>query len=282
MGQFNSFQFNTGIYQGGTSLATVHSTDLVVFDGFSLADNASSFVTHLLDSAPTRDILGKAIPRDDGAFVNADFWREKRIEVRGIVKKSTNALLEAYLDTVRKNLGGTEKNLDITRDSGNIVRRYIATLENPHELFADRRYYHNTFCPYVARFVCKTPFATDRDYSSQNIQVTTSPETDGVSYGGTIEGKPIFVLVFNAANSVTAMTVKNDDTGEELTYTGTLSAGDQLEIDSENNTVKLNGTEVDYSGAFPTLNIGDNTIRYTPTGSSWDIRATIKYKNRYL
>ena len=59
-------------------------------------------------------------------------------------------------------------------------------------------------------------------------------------------------------------------------------AGDILTFDSENKQVLLNNSEVDFTGAFPTLQMGDNTIRYTTTSSSHDYKATVKYKPRYL
>jgi phage-related protein len=287
---YGTFQYNTALYNGSDERSVDPSTDLVVFDGFSLNDQSSTFTTGLVESAPSREVIGGNVPRGDGMYTNADYWRKKVIEVRGIVSKSSRTLLEQYLDTMRKALRERDQNLDITRtdDAGATitVRRYTATLINPEELFSAREGYHTTTCPFVARFECRTPFAEDTAYTVVSETITVSPTNKIVENLGSIEGMPIVSLTFDSATDVTVVNVKRIDadgtTLDEIEYSGTVAANDVLKFDSETKTVKKNGTEVNYTGGFPVLDTGSNIIRVTITGVSFSAVANYKHKNRYL
>lgn len=281
---FNTNPYNTGVYNGPPLSAATVATDLVVFNGYSLADNSITFTTNLQDSAPEREILTGRIPRGDGVYVNGDFWRKKPIVVQGIITKSTSALLETELDTIRKKLAARQSNLDITRNS--VTRRYVASWVNPQEIFAQRQHFHTTTCPFRAVFECHEPFAKDKTYTSSSEAVTTSPHNINVENTGTIDAEPVFYLIFNAASSVTAVNVQRIDGGgnilDEIEYSGTISTNDVLKFDSEIKTVELNGSEVNYTGGFPVLPAGGNIIQFTITGTSFSVYLTAKHKNTFL
>src|SRR4051794_19920789 len=97
---FGSFLFGSNLFGPGSSIATVYSTDRIVFDDFSLSDGSVVVLTQLEDSGPTRDIIGDNVPRGDGMFITNAFFRERKIVAKGFVKKSTAALLDAELDTI--------------------------------------------------------------------------------------------------------------------------------------------------------------------------------------
>lgn len=256
------------------------SGDLVVFENYSLSDGESVLCTYLRDSGPSRELIGGNIPRLDGQFLTSSYHREKIIEVRGVIYASTVADLNTLLDTVRKSLRKQEGNLDITRDGS--TRRYIATLVNYDELFAERQGYHITFCPFVARFSCKVPFGADIDYTNTELTIATSPTNQDMQNLGTITAEPVIYLVFDSATGVTAVNLKNLTTGEEIQYNGSLAMGDVLKIDSENKELLLNGAQKSYSGSFPTLDVGGNLLQFTVTGTSFSTTATLKHKSRYL
>ena len=281
---FNGIVWGANLWNGGRSAMESFSSDLVVFEGFSLSDNDSVVCTNLIDSGPTREILGSRVPRGDGEYITGDFWRQKVIEVRGFVKKDTAEELDDFLDTMRKNLRVREGNLDITRYD--TARRFVATLTNAEELFASREGYHITFCPFVARFVCKTPFGMDREYTANTFTFATTPRNETMQNIGTIEAQPVFIFIFDSASSVTAVNIQRVDTDgnvlDEIEFTDTIAAGDILEFNSEDKVVNLNGEQVSYTGSFPELAIGSNTIKLSVTGASFSATTTTKMKNRFL
>ena len=280
MAQYGTFQWNTMMYNGSPLGATVYSSDLVVFDSFSLADNVNTFCANIIDSGPKRDLIDGPTPRADGQYLIADYWRQKDVEVTGVVKAADAASLNAYLDTMRKGLRKRAANLDLTRNG--VVRRFVATLTNAEQLFAARQPWNITVCPFKAVFTCETPFGTDRDYSNTSQSITSSPTTLTAENLGTIKTQPVVLLVFDAASSVTVVDLTNATTGEEIKYTGSCAANDVLVFDSEMKTVTKNGTAVDYAGSFPTLDAGSNNVKFTVTATSFTAQATVKWKNAYL
>lgn len=278
---FNSHLFNVRTFNGNFVNNTVYSTDRLVFEGFSLSDGSVMVMTEFPDSGPSREIVGGSVPRGDGEFITADYFRSRPIEAAGIVKKDTADELDAFLDTIRKNLRTREGNLDVI-DSNGTVKRYIATLANYEQLFSERKRYHITVCPWRVRFVCKTPFGRSRSYSSRSFSLSTSPTTQAVVNSGTIETFPVVTLIFSAASGITAVNVKNNTNGDEIEYGDSVSAGDVLVFDSERKEVTKNGTAVDFTGAFPQLDVGSNLVQFTITGTSFTAYATVKWKPQYL
>ena len=184
---------------------------------------------------------------------------------------------------MRLELAPPEKFLDITRDS--VVRRYTASLINGDRIFSGREGTWVTFTKFEVQFLCKTPFATDRNFTVESeSNVVASPTTLAVCNEGTIEAQPVITAVFDSATGVTTLNIVNVSTGDEIEVTpsGGIVAADTIEFDSEEKTVKVNGVEEDYTGSFPVLKTGSNLIRFTTTGTTFDFTATVKWKRRYL
>lgn len=278
---FNTFQFNRSVFNGSGQLVPVLPSTPIVFNNFSLQD--SDIVTQFLiqDNTPERDFLTSPTPRGDGGIITGDFWRQKTISVSGVIHKDTNAELEAELDAMKKALAVTAGTLDITIAGS--IRRYQATLVNGHMMFSDRKNYHITFCPFQADFLTLEPFGYSPLYESDEFNGTTDLSLDSeFNNNGTVRAKPIVMIVFTAVSAVTAVSFKNNTTGEEIKLTTGVSAGDYIKFDSEALEVTLNGVIQDYSGAFPRLDTGGNLFTLTVTGVSATYDLTIKYKIPYL
>lgn len=278
---FNTYNYNTTVYNGlGITIPTV-SSDKIIFNSYSLqsADIISQIL--LQDSTPDRDFDTVGVPRGHGQIITGDFWRKKRVKVSGIIKKPTNELLEIELDAMKKALGVGEAYLDIT--IAGVVRRYKATLVNGSNLFEQRKGYHITVCPFQAEFECSTPFGESVDY--QTIGFLDNSDLafiEQANNDGTVEAKPVIIVSFSAANSVTAVSFKNNSTGEEIKITQNFVAGDYLRFDSELLSATVNGSEVDYDGAFPSFKTGANNFTLTITGTSATYDLTVKHKTPFL
>jgi phage-related protein len=276
---YNEFVFNERLWNGPQFGGDTASSDMLVFDGFPLADNVSAILLDVKDSAAKRELLTSKIPRGNGISINGLNEREKLIPARVLLKKSTGPLLEAYLDTIRQRLAAQDVFLDITRHG--IERRYVATVVNMEELFEERSPRDVTKCLLNVTFLCKEGFATDRNYTSRSEEVTTSPQNHSFENTGSAPAPIIGILNFSAANSITAVVLKNETTGVEIEAVLNISPGDVVRFDSENFTVTKNGVEVDYSGAFPELDPGMNVISWTVTGTSFSAYSTLKSKMAY-
>ena len=286
---YNAKIWNANLWGGGQYSVPQYSTDTLAFYDstgayFSLSDNSAMILTDLRINGPTREIIGGNVPRDHGQYVNADYFRETVIEAEGIAKKSTAATLDAFLDTIKKNLRHREGFLDVI-DTNSTVKRFVATMDSFDALFPRERY-HITKCPWKARFRCKTPFGRSRDYNDEMSTLTSSPTNITIDHAGTIRALPVIIMIFDSASSVTVVNVKRVNaagtTLEEVEYSGSISAADVLRFDSEEKTVTKNGTAVDYTGSFLTAEPGSNIFKFTITGSSFSAPTTVKWKTTYL
>lgn len=282
--QFNASQYNVGLYGIDGTIAPVFSTNRLVFDGFSLSDGDSMLLSRLSYSGPSREIIGGNIPRGHGQYFNAAYYRELVIEASGTVIAASASALETQLDLIRKRLSPPQANLDLTDDAGT-VKRFTATLTNPESLFPERQHYHVSFCPFVARFACKTPFGRARDYTAQSTALASSPQNVSVYHAGTVDAQAVIALVFDSATSVTTVNVKridaNGNTLDEIEYSGSIAAGDVLVLDGEAKTVKKNEAEVRYDGSFLTLPPGSSLIKYTIDGT-FSATVTDKHRSTFL
>ena len=280
MGQYNLQQYGTSMYNAQGAGVTVFSTELLVIDDliFTIADNGL-LLQHVNENGHRRDISQTPVPRADGYIHNNDYFRQKPIVIRGLIQKDTQTLLEEFLDLFKFRMSKSELNIDITR-VGLDGRRFVGTLVNGQDMLK-REPHQINICPFELIF--RTHAGQDRVFTVATKQFTTSPQTHIVSNDGSATAKVIAVFVVNAEVDMTTFKLGNDtNNGEiEITPAGGFSAGDVLIIDHENFTVTLNSVAVDFSGTFPFLDVGSNTLRYTTTGTSWDIRSTIKYKQTY-
>ena len=282
---FGSFRFGTRRFASG-SLTETLSTDLFVFDGFSLNNGTDIICSGFHESAPTRVIIGADVPRDDGQFQIADYWRNKTVTIEGNLTADTNTALETLLDLIKEKLRLPEKNLDITRNG--VVRRFVTTLVNGASMFPSREHYNTNFLPFTFEFECRTPFGTDRNYTAATETITNSPHNIVVVNDGTYKTPLVAIFIVDAEDTLTVINIQRvDGAGTvldeiEVTASGGFTAADTLEIDGESKHVKINGTEVDYTGSFPKLEVGSNIIKITSTSTSHTISCTLKYKQRFL
>lgn len=281
---FNSFNLNTTNYNALALVPDETAGSSLVFNGYDL--QSSDVITSILiqDNTPSRDFDTSSIPRGDGEIIIGDYWRRKVVKVKGIIKKTTSALLDAELDAMKKALRVPEGILDIkVPHNDGTVRRYQATLINGNAMFDDRQNYHVTFCPFQAEFVTAEPFGHSVLYDSSSfLDKTDLVFNEQIDNLGTVRAKPVVILNFTAVSSVVAISFKNNTTGEEIKLTNAITAGDYVKFDSEEMQVTINGTVHDFTGAFPTLETGANSITITVTASSCTYDLTIKHKTPYL
>lgn len=255
--------------------------DDIEFGGYSLqsADVISQDIT--VYSPPSRELITYKVPRNDGGRLNGNYYRERRIRVKGIIKAASRVLLEEAMDTFKRRMHTVEGSLDLKVNGE--IRRIPATLQNSGEMFAERKGYHINITPFQLEFLALDPFFHDMDYTattSENITSLNFPIT--VENLGTIYARPVITIIFEAATSVTAFTFTNVTNGKSMLITRAFNALDILVIDTEQSAVTVNGVEVDYDGLFPTLDYGSNNCTLVTAASSVQYTSTISFKRSYL
>lgn len=278
---YDSILYDEAAYDSLLDAGAPLGDDLVTFNSFSISDGTYMVVTDVYDdSSPTRDLVGGVVPQDDGEYVTADFWRPKFITIEGYIKTADGDSMQAYIDTVKRNLRTREQFLDITKYGH--FRRYIASWVNGESSFEDRKGYNINVVRFKFTFKCSFPFATDATYTQSVSAMSTSPSGLVVTNAGSNKARTIIAFVVDAASSCTALNITNSTTGAQIQYTGTINAGDVFIFDGETYTVKKNSALVPFTGSFPKTEVGSNNYQFTITGTSFSGTGTIAFKNTFL
>jgi phage-related protein len=278
----NEYSYNEAAYnEGAADASAIAPTSLLTFDGYNCDDRTNMTISLIkFNSGHNREIDQFNVPRANGVRVANVYEREKIIQAYGKLDAADADSMETLIDTVKKNL--RTKRAKLVTVWGGKTRVYQkATLVNMNEIFADRKGHHIDMVPFTLEFLCED-LSTDWGYTVWTGEITAAEDTVAASGDGTIEGKPVIIVVFSAATGVTSLTVEIDENGNTIGYEGAIAAGDALVFDCESQTVTLNGTSVDFVGYFPEMPLDTATFRFTTDGSSRTFRATIKSKHAYL
>ena len=159
-------------------------------------------------------------------------------------------------------------------------KELVTTLQNAK---FDNKHYSTTMKKFSLEFEGVKSFWRDKSYSSVAYAAQTGLTLNGqMNNGGSVEAEPVIIMIFSAADAITAVEFQNTTTGETVSVAEAISDGDVLIFDSEAKTVKLNGVELEFSGRLPALQVGINSITIGLTGTSATYDVTAKQKNQYL
>lgn len=260
------------------------------FDGTSL--QSSSIITGSIQHeniSQKRLNIQKFADKEGGNLIRPDF-DVKIITIEGVVKGSSQSNLESSVDNLKKLLNGQEKNLDIEYAGG--TRRYIATCSR-----MEFKRYHYTIdvIDFQAEFSISNPplgkaidTATLSDLANTNSYAATATgEHDGYAdYGGTFRPKPIIKITFTSANGIRKVIFRNTDGIGFLSATQILNHkfydGDILLIDTNEGTVQVNGTDVEFSLGIPSFSLSNNVYRLKIVGKAYNVDLKFIYYKLWL
>lgn len=230
--------------------------------------------------APPRRILNTAtIARAEKVTVSSAFYNQKMVFVKAAISRPGRELMEQSIDELSAMLHGKEKYLVIMQSGAS--RRYLATLDGIETTEAKGGH-----CMLTIRFACSDIFGYDVAYSTLiNLSaLTAATRNENITVAGSAPWQlPVITVTYTALSGGTSKTVTigNNNTGQAITVTRTWATNDILEIDSLNRTVKVNGIEVTYSGAFPELALGSGQIGYFDNLTTRTFNYNVKYYKRY-
>jgi len=134
----------------------------------------------------------------------------------------------------------------------------------------NRDFYNLAHCPYTVRFLVPSGLGTDISVTTVLNQtgIVVAETIKSVSFLGSSEPKPTHKITLVDRDNADVLLVENNDTDDCMEINlDNFSNGDYLEIDEENQTVKKNGTvDINYSGKFPTVALGSNSLKLTVYG----------------
>lgn len=131
-------------------------------------------------------------------------------------------------------------------------------------------------------FLCEDPRAFAVDETKHSYDVDADPKTIYEGIPGTAYVEPVYLLTAGEALNDITVLVKNETTGQQLSWKGSLAEDDTLEIDVANWLIKKNDVAdmSTVSGEFPRLNPGTNKLIIDGFGSLGTLGLT--YRSAYL
>lgn len=251
----------------------------ITFNGTSL-QNPPTIITSERRPTIKRDASRFSLARAHGVKQTGVFQREKVIELEGTIIGTSVANCDSLIDSFLQAISAEEANLDMDWNGG--TRRYVCTADSPIITQPSSA----GMATFNVQFVCSAGYGVDTASSTllSSTVSTTATATNAVTVGGTFKDQtPVITVTLNSGTGLTSksFTISNPATGVGITITRTWVAADVIVIDCANLTVKVNGSLVDYSGAFPTWAPGSGNIRSVDTLTTRNISMSATLVKKY-
>jgi phage-related protein len=245
------------------------------FDGCILVDGALTFLdlSQYVESwSPNRKIrINKyQISRRAGLLITAQEYEERSLSFKGKISGTTATTARAAYDTFLQTLNDGEKDLYLHDDR--FFRVYLSS--ESHEYIAASR-----IIKFDVKFTAEKPFTSSLQRLRNKQTISSSPTSFTITNNGTVYTKPI-IQITAGGSDVTDCLLENLTTGQSMTFTNDIAAGNTLEVDCDELTV-LNDS-VDEIGAFAgdflQINPGANIFKFTGTNCT----IKVDYFERHL
>lgn len=212
----------------------------------------------------------------DGFDVVDIHYSRKIIMVRGWLISNSQANLRTLRDNFMNALRPNEGDLDIDYGSGTI--RYKATVQS---IMMPEEHWHITQIPFEIEFLCEPFGKASASSSSAWSNQASSLSNEDITITGTYKCLPTITIRATQA-TITKIKFENETNDDWIEVETTFIVGKDLIIDCENETVRFDSDDVDFTGIFPSISPGDNKFHLTITGSGYKYNLTISYWPRYL
>ena len=138
---------------GNSPMPSSVSQDPIAFEGFGLQNDRIRTTLSDHDDLGRVDIATFDFPRDDGGGMLSMYRRGRQIRLNVTIASDTPESLNAKIDEIKKQLGKTEGNLNITVNGE--IRRIRATVT---AVKFERKHYNLTFVTGEVSFATVEPF----------------------------------------------------------------------------------------------------------------------------
>lgn len=248
----------------------------------NINDRTNYFVLSFdLDKVAEQELNVQKLARTNDSVVLRKNYGAKVITMEVVVKDTSQSNLDSRLDTFRKTIEATDKNLDVDYAGG--TRRYVST--GKIKSVEERRL---NWVKMKLEFTCYKAFGEDTSDTTETfLNKTTSPYTDDIAIGGTAPAQPDITITIDSVTPGTGdkyIQIKNTDNGDYVKITADdWIAGDVVIISTREKKVTRNAVVVEYLGIMPEWLPGTCNWEYSDdfdTARQVDIE--FSYKKRYL
>jgi hypothetical protein len=229
----------------------------VTYNLVNLQTNNISVTAITHKSIPTKTLNVFAIPRASRSIKTGQYYTQKVITISGDIWGTNLGDINNRVDLFKAAIenDGNGANLDIGKhgSDGLKTRRYVAVISGLD--------FQDGGAPFAVSYslqlLCLWPWGYDTTTTTLINGVAHNNTTDTYTFdvlGSTKEQVIKTTLTLTSFTGSTTNTIyfTNTNTGQVISISRAFVAGDVIEIDNDNYTVKVNGTEVgvDYDGMF--------------------------------
>lgn len=247
------------------------------FDGGVLIEGATSVwnlsdYMDVADYKPSRRfrLTKYVVARRAGSIIPRTEYGDKGITITGRVIGATATAARTSIDTLSQAISGRE--LDLFLYDDRFIRAFLESFDN--DPTAALRVFDVNM-----KFAAQSPFYQSLQRYRGQQAISSSPTTFTVTSAGNVFTKPVLLFVAGGSD-ITSCTLENLTTGQTFSFTGTVTAGNTLEVDCENTTVENNAVDSvsSFVGDFLRLDPGANQMKFT--GSNCTVK--VDYYDRFL
>ena len=248
---------------------------LAAFNGVQFSTIPGLQVYAIDDYMPDRSLAIFPIARTDAQKLVSAFYQKRVIYISLYIATASRAKADQAIDALNALIQGTEGTLLIEKSG--TQRQYTATFEKVAKNTSGVG--RSNVAPpqgglvdLTLVFECSDSFGYDQFFTPMVTQsgITSSPNTWNWTFGGSAAQQvPVLQFYFTGGSlGAGTVTVGNNNSGQAVSVTRTWAVGDTLIINTQLNTVQVNGVDVAFTGALPTFGTGLQTITYQDTFTS--------------
>lgn len=250
----------------------------VWFDNNDISAIGGLFIpNHDFNQLPNREIKINKIARADLSLITSAEYTSKEIIVYAYAEQCTRYEAEAIVALTKSRVQLQNKILKVVQ--------YDTTVEYTATMTGFKSTFNAGKVDMEITFTASDPIG--RDVTEQMIELTTI--TDDLmavpfTVGGSYKVFPVIRVVIIDVTDGTgeSITLSNTTTSQAITITHDWAVDDELIVDNNAKTVRINGGFIDYEGSFLDFYPGGRSLGYADTFTDREVEVSGLYNKKYV
>lgn len=255
-------------------MTAITTSRYAIFNGYNL-NNVSGLSVYAITppGSASRTLNIFNIARASARKVSSAFYDSNQITLGVYITAASREALEAALDILYANIQLIEGTLIVPR-SGSTARAYTATYAGStiNNTMSNTDSPASNYVDLTLVFQTSDSYGYDQFFTPMigPISNNSSPNSWNYNQGGGADIQVPVLQFYFTGGTLGAGTVQigNNNSGQQVSIIRTWNVGDTLIVNTQLNTVQVNGVDVAFSGALPTFGLGQQTITYSDNFTS--------------
>lgn len=226
---------------------------------------------------PQRILNSSKLARADKSILTSAEYSQKTIFVTCFVGGSTLDLRQLNYDGLKSYIQDIEGTIRLRQGDTDV--EYVGTLNGISKEYVGPN------IKATLQFLCSNPIGRDTTLRALFPATTITAATYSRSFnvGGTFTARPQISITINSVTGATNKNLQliNASTGKGIKLTRTFANGDIISVNSDIYEVLVNSTKVDFSGQFPVLATGGQTLQYIDDFTTRNVTLSANYARQY-